>query len=396
MEVESSMQFQEVQNKDKTYIASTYNRFGVAIEKGDGATFTDVEGKQYIDFTSGIGVNAFGVNDALWKKAVVEQINAVQHACNLYYTLPQIRLAELLCQKSGAKKVFFGNSGAEANECAIKVARKYSALKYGDLIRYEIVTLKESFHGRTLATLSATGQEHFHRYFGPFPDGFKYASPNMESVKEAVGEKTCAVMVELIQGESGVNVLDEAFVLDLAKYCKEKDILLIVDEVQTGNGRTGNVYTFQGYGIQPDIVTTAKGLGGGLPIGACMLFEKTENVFSFGDHGTTYGGNPVACAGAVSVMERMTEDLMKEVVEKGKYLKSEIEKLPNVDGVDGKGLMIGIRLKGETTARKVAEECLKKGLLVLTAHEKVRLLPPLNITEREIDAGLKILSEVLR
>ncbi|MBQ7369694.1 MAG: aspartate aminotransferase family protein [Clostridia bacterium] len=390
------MKFQEVQNKDKAYIASTYNRFGVAIEKGNGATFIDVEGKKYIDFTSGIGVNAFGVNDELWKKAVVEQVNAVQHACNLYYTLPQIRLAELLCEKSGAKKVFFGNSGAEANECAIKVARKYSALKYGDLVRYEIVTLKESFHGRTLATLSATGQNHFHHYFGPFPDGFVYAEPNMDSVKACVGEKTCAVMVELIQGESGVNVLDKTFVVELAKYCKEKDILLIVDEVQTGNGRTGNVYAFQGFGIEPDVVTTAKGLGGGLPIGACMLFEKTENVFAYGDHGTTYGGNPVACAGAVSVMERMTESLLKEVNEKGEYLKEKIKKMPNVAGVDGMGLMIGVRLKGERTARQVAEECLKKGLLVLTAHEKVRLLPPLNITKREIDEGLKVLGETLR
>lgn len=390
------MKFEELKNKDKEYIASTYNRFAVALERGEGATFTDVEGKKYVDFTSGIGVNSFGVNDEKWKEAVVSQINSIQHACNLYYTLPQTKLAELICEKSGAKKVFFGNSGAEANECAIKAARKYSADKYGDNVRYEIVTMKNSFHGRTLATLSATGQDKFHKYFGPFPDGFKYAEPTMESVKEATTEKTCAVMLELIQGESGVNVLDKKFVKDLEEYCREKDILLIVDEVQTGNGRTGYVYAYQGYGILPDIATTAKGLGGGLPIGACMLFDKTEKVFSFGDHGTTFGGNPVACAAAVSVMERMTDKLMKEVQEKGEYLCAEIEKMEGVESVGGMGLMIGILPKNKKSAREIADECLKKGLLVLTAHEKVRLLPPLNITKGEMDEGLKVLKEVLK
>ena len=390
------MNFEELKKKDNEYIASTYNRFAVALEKGEGATFTDVEGEKYIDFTSGIGVNSFGVNDEKWKEAVTSQINSIQHACNLYYTLPQTKLAELLCEKSGAKKVFFGNSGAEANECAIKAARKYSADKYGENARYEIVTLKNSFHGRTLATLSATGQENFHKYFGPFPSGFSYAEPTMESVQNTVSEKTCAVMVELIQGESGVNVLDKNFVKELERYCKEKDILLIVDEVQTGNGRTGYVYAYQGYGIAPDILSTAKGLGGGLPIGACMLFEKTEKVFSFGDHGTTFGGNPVACAAAVSVMERMTDGLMKEVREKGEYLRREIEKFDGVESVGGMGLMIGILPKNGKSARELADECLKKGLLVLTAHEKVRLLPPLNITKEEIDEGLKVLKEVLK
>lgn len=390
------MNFQDVKNKDTQFIAPTYNRFAVAISKGVGSTFTDVEGKKYIDFTSGIGVNAFGVNDEIWKNAVIEQIDSVQHACNLYYTLPQVRLAELLCEKSGAKKVFFGNSGAEANECAIKVARKYSALKYGDEKRYEIITLKNSFHGRTLATLTATGQDNFHKYFGPFLEGFVYAEPNFESVKERVTDKTCAVMLELIQGESGVNVLDKNFVTELEKYCKEKDVLLIVDEVQTGNGRTGSVYAFQNFEIQPDILTTAKGLGGGLPIGACLLFDKTETVFSFGDHGTTYGGNPVACAGAVSVIERLTDELMEEVRQKGEYIRKKIAEFPTVESVDGMGLMIGVRLKGEKTSREVAEECLKNGLLVLTAHEKVRLLPPLNITKREIDEGLKVLEGVLK
>lgn len=390
------MNFQEIKNTDKKYIAPTYNRFEVAIKDGKGARFTDFEGKTYVDFTSGIGVNAFGINDEVWKNAVIEQLSNVQHACNLYYTLPQTRLAQLLCERTGAKKVFFGNSGAEANECAIKVARKYSAMKYGEGVRYEIVTLKNSFHGRTLATLSATGQDNFHRYFGPFPDGFRYAEPCMESVKSVTGERTCAVMVELIQGESGVTPLDKSFVSELAKYCKEKDVLLIVDEVQTGNGRTGYLYAFEGYGVLPDIVTTAKGLGGGLPIGACMLFEKTENVFSYGDHGTTYGGNPVACAGAVSVVERLTEEFLNQVKEKGEYIRAELESLDSVEYTTGMGLMIGVSLKGGKTSREVAEECAKKGLLVLTAHERVRLLPPLNVTKGEIDEGLKVLKEVLK
>lgn len=390
------MNFNEIEQKDKEYIASTYNRFPVAIASGKGSVFYSVDGKEYIDFTSGIGVNSFGVNDEIWKNAVIEQISSVQHTCNLYYTLPQIRLAELLIKKTGAKKVFFGNSGAEANECAIKAARKYSAMKYGEGTRYEIVTLKDSFHGRTLATLSATGQDGFHKHFGPFPEGFRYAEPNFESVKDQISEKTCAIMMELIQGESGVNVLDKDFVKQIAEYCKEKDILLIIDEVQTGNGRTGKLYAYEHYGIVPDIMTTAKGLGGGLPIGACLLFEKTEKAFSYGDHGTTFGGNPIACAAAVSVIERMTDELFLEVEEKGKYLISEIEKLPKVECVGGMGLMIGIRLKEGMTSREVAERCLSKGLLVLTAHEKVRLLPPLNITKEELDKGLSVLKEVLK
>lgn len=391
------MKFEDVKIKDKQFIAPTYNRFDVAVERGIGSTFFDVEGKKYIDFSSGIGVNAFGVNDEAWKKAVTEQLNSVQHVCNLYYTLPQVRLAQLLCEKTGAKKVFFGNSGAEANECAFKAARKYSALKYGEEKRYRIVTLKNSFHGRTLAALSATGQDCYHKDFGPFLDGFDYAEPNnFQSVKDAITDKTCAVMMELIQGESGVRVLDKTFVKDVAEYCKQKDILLIIDEVQTGNGRTGKVYAYQNFGIQPDILTTAKGLGGGLPIGACMLFDKTETVFSFGDHATTYGGNPVVCAGAVSVMERLTDELMEEVNEKGAYLIKEISKFPAVESVDGMGLMLGIKLKAGRTSRAVAEECLKNGLLVLTAHEKVRLLPPLTITKEEIDEGLKVLEGVLK
>lgn len=258
------MNFTEIEREDKEYISPTYNRFPMAIESGYGATITSSEGKKYIDFTSGIGVNIFGMNDKLWKEAVIAQLNKVQHACNLYYTQPQVELARLLCEKSGAEKVFFGNSGAEANECAIKAARKYSAMKYGDNRRYEIVTLENSFHGRTLATLAATGQDAFHKYFGPFPEGFSYAKPDFESVKEKITDKTCAVMMELIQGESGVHKLDENFVRQTIEYCQANDILFIVDEVQTGNGRTGYMYSYQGYGITPDIVTTAKGLGGGM------------------------------------------------------------------------------------------------------------------------------------
>lgn len=389
------MDFLNIKKKDGDYISPTYNRFQIAVVSGEGATVTDAAGKKYIDFTSGIGVNIFGMNDAAWKNAVVEQINKVQHACNLYYTEPQTRLAELLCEKSGAKKVFFANSGAEANECAIKAARKYSSDKYGENKRYEIVTLKNSFHGRTLATLSATGQDGFHKHFGPFLDGFVYAEPNSDGVKSAITEKTCAVMLELIQGESGVHVLDREFVRSFADYCKARDILLIADEVQTGNGRTGYMYAYQAYGIVPDIATTAKGLGGGLPIGACMLFEKTENALTFGDHGSTFGGNPVACAAGVSVVERLTDELFAEVKAKGEYLKSRILKMKGVEEVTGTGLMLGVRVKSEKTARELAESCLENGLMILTAHDKLRLLPPLSITRAETDEGLKILNEVL-
>lgn len=389
------MNFQEIETKDKEYLAATYNRFSVAIEKGEGATLTDTAGKTYVDFTSGIGVNIFGMNDEAWKSAVTRQINKVQHACNLYYTEPQTRLAELLCEKSGAKKVFFGNSGAEANECAIKAARKYASVKYGEGKKYEIVTLENGFHGRTLATLAATGQDSFHKYFAPFPEGFVYAKPTFTDVKRKITEKTCAVMMELIQGEGGVCVLDKNFVRQTFEYCKANDILFIVDEVQTGNGRTGYMYSYQAYGITPDIATTAKGLGGGLPVGACMLFEKTQNVFSFGDHGTTFGGNPVACAGGVSIVERLTEELFFEVQAKGEYLKTFISKMKGVEEVTGMGMMLGVKARSEKSARALAEECMSKGLLILTAHDRLRLLPPLNITKAEMNEGLKILNEVL-
>ena len=388
------MKFEQIKQMDTAHIASTYRRFSVALECGEGATLTDTDGKQYVDFSSGIAVNIFGINDETWKNAVIAQLNKVQHTCNLYYTEPQVRLAELLCEKSGARKVFFANSGAEANECALKAARKYSFDKYGP-DRYEIVTLENGFHGRTLATLAATGQEEFHKYFGPFPGGFVYARPDFESVKEKITDKTCAVMMELIQGESGVHVLDKNFVRQITEYCQARDILVIIDEVQTGNGRTGYMYAYQGYGIMPDIITTAKGLGGGLPIGACLLFEKTKDAFGYGDNGSTFGGNPVACAGAVSIVERLNEELFLEVRAKGEYLRTFLSKMPGVEEVTGLGLMIGVRTNGKASVREIAEKCVEKGLLVLTAHDRLRLLPPLTIKKTEMDEGLKILNEVM-
>ena len=379
-------------DEDKEYVAGTCARFPVAFKEGKGCRLYDYDDKEYVDFGSGIAVDIFGVNDGEWKSAVIEQLNKVQHTSNLFYTEPQARLARLMCEKTGAKKVFFGNSGAEANECAIKAARKYGELKHG-AARKEIITLKNSFHGRTLATLAATGQEEFHKYYGPFPAGFVYADPTLEGVESCITEDTCAVMIECIQGESGVNVLDKSFVQGLGKLCRERDILLICDEVQTGNGRTGYMYAYQAYGISPDIVTTAKGLGGGLPIGACMLFDKCKAVFGFGDHGSTFGGNPVVCAGACSVIGRIDEKLLSDVRKKGEYLMSELKKIDGVEEVTGMGLMIGI--KTEKPAAEIAKKCISKGLLVLTAHSKVRLLPPLIIGKAEIDFAIKILSEVI-
>ena len=379
-------------DEDKEYVAGTYARVPVAFKEGKGCRLYDYDDKEYVDFGSGIAIDIFGVNDGEWKSAVIEQLNKVQHTSNLFYTEPQARLARLMCEKTGAKKVFFGNSGAEANECAIKAARKYGELKHG-AARKEIITLKNSFHGRTLATLAATGQEEFHKYYGPFPAGFVYADPTLEGVESCITEDTCAVMIECIQGESGVNVLDKSFVQGLGKLCRERDILLICDEVQTGNGRTGYMYAYQAYGISPDIVTTAKGLGGGLPIGACMLFDKCKAVFGFGDHGSTFGGNPVVCAGACSVIGRIDEKLLSDVRKKGEYLMSELKKIDGVEEVTGMGLMIGI--KTEKPAAEIAKKCISKGLLVLTAHSKVRLLPPLIIGKAEIDFAIKILSEVI-
>lgn len=376
---------------DGEYIANTYARYKVAFKSGNGALLYDFDGKEYIDCATGIGVNIFGVNDAEWKNAVKTQLDSIQHVCNLYYSQPQTMLAKALCKKTGARKVFFGNSGAEANECAIKAARKYGNTRYGN--RNQIITLKNSFHGRTIATITATGQDGFHKYFNPFLEGFKYAEPTMDGIFKCYTDKTCAVMVEVIQGESGVNVLNADFLRELESFCRKRDILLICDEVQSGNGRTGYLYAYQAAGITPDIVTTAKGLGGGLPIGACLMFGKCGDIFGAGDHGTTFGGNPVVCAGALNIIERLTPDLLLEVQGKGAYFKQNLQRIKNVKGVSGLGLMIGI----STTkpAREIAARCLQKGLVVLTAHENVRLLPPLNITKEQINTALKILNEVI-
>lgn len=386
------MKPKDIIEEDKKYIAGTYARFPVAFKEGKGSRLYDYDGREYVDCGSGIAVNIFGVNDEEWKNAVIAQINSIQHASNLYYTKPQADLARLLCEKTGAEKVFFGNSGAEANECAIKAARKYGEIKYG-ADRKQIITLKESFHGRTLATLAATGQDAFHKYYGPFPEGFVYADPTIEGVEACMNERTCAVMIECIQGESGVNVLDKNFVQAVEKLCRERDIIFICDEVQTGNGRTGRLYAYQAYGVSPDIVTTAKGLGGGLPIGACMLFEKCAGVFGHGDHGSTFGGNPVVCAGAYSILSRIDEKLLQSVREKGEYFREGLKKIDGVKEVTGMGLMIGIHT--DKPAAEVANECMKRGLLVLTAHSNVRLLPPLTISKDDIDFALKILNEVI-
>ncbi len=386
------MSFEEIREKDSSFVAGTYNRFQTDIERGEGATLYAEDGRKYVDFGSGIAVNSFGVNDCIWKEAVIAQLDKVQHASNLYYTRPQAELAQMLCEKTGAKKVFFSNSGAEANECAIKAARKYSYDKYGEG-RFRIVTLKSSFHGRTMATLSATGQEAMHRYFMPFLDGFSYAEPTYEGVRALCSHETCAVMLELIQGEGGVRPLDAEQVKEIELFCKKNDILLIVDEVQTGNGRTGRLYAYEHYGISPDIVTTAKGLAGGLPLGATLFYDKCEKTLGAGDHGSTFGGNPVACAGACSILRRIDRDLLLEVQGKSAYLFTHLGRIKNVRAVTGMGLMIGL----DTTknSREVAEKCLERGLIVLTAKDKVRLLPPLTIRKDEIDFGLKILNEVI-
>lgn len=364
--------------KDNLFVANTYARFPIEISHGNGSYLYSTDGKEYIDMGSGIGVTAFGISDKEWVKAVTEQLSKVQHVSNLYYTDPCAELAKLLCEKTGMKKVFFGNSGAEANECAIKVARKYAQDKKGKDYNV-IVTLKNSFHGRTLTTLAATGQDKFHELFNPLTPGFVYATANdFDSVKSAVEEnKVCAVMMECVQGEGGVIALDDGFVKSVYNLCQEKDIILIIDEVQTGNGRTGELYAYMNYGIKPDVVTTAKGLGGGLPIGCCMMNEKTEKVLGFGDHGSTYGGNPVCAAGAVNVISRIDDKLLGEVKEKSEFIFSELTNAVGVESVSGKGLMVGI--KTVRPAKEVIAECIENGVLCLSAKDKVRLLPALNI-----------------
>lgn len=384
-----------ITSNDKQFVANTYARFPIELVSGKGAILKDSNGKEYIDLGSGIAVNIFGVADDEWQKAVTHQLSVLPHTSNLYYSEPCSTLAELLCERTGMKKVFFSNSGAEANECAIKVARKYAFDKYGDESHSTIITLKNSFHGRTIATLKATGQDVFHTDFGPFPEGFVYAEANnFDDVKKFVDTEKCiAVMMELVQGEGGVCKLDENFVKSVAELVKEKDMLLIIDEVQTGNGRTGELYAYMHYGIQPDIVTTAKGLGGGLPIGATMLGENVENVLTYGSHGSTFGGNPVSCAGACNIIKRIDDKLLNEVKEKSAYIFSELEGAKGVKSVSGLGLMIGVET--EKPAKEVANACIEKGVLVLTAKTKVRLLPSLNIDWDDLKKAIRILKEVI-
>lgn len=384
-----------ITSNDKQFVANTYARFPIELVSGKGAILKDSNGKEYIDLGSGIAVNIFGVADDEWQKAVTHQLSVLPHTSNLYYSEPCSTLAELLCERTGMKKVFFSNSGAEANECAIKVARKYAFDKYGDESHSTIITLKNSFHGRTIATLKATGQDVFHTDFGPFPEGFVYAEANnFDDVKKFVDTDKCiAVMMELVQGEGGVCKLDENFVKSVAELVKEKDMLLIIDEVQTGNGRTGELYAYMHYGIQPDIVTTAKGLGGGLPIGATMLGENVENVLTYGSHGSTFGGNPVSCAGACNIIKRIDDKLLNEVKEKSAYIFSELEGAKGVKSVSGLGLMIGVET--EKPAKEVANACIEKGVLVLTAKTKVRLLPSLNIDWDDLKKAIRRLKEVI-
>ncbi len=382
-----------LKEKDKKYIANTYSRFDVEIVSGKGSVVYDADGKRYIDMGSGIGVTCFGIADDAWVKAVTSQLNKVQHMSNLYYTEPCVELAELLCNASGMKKVFFGNSGAEANECAIKVARKYAAEKKGSEY-FNIITLVNSFHGRTVTTLAATGQDVFHKDFQPLTQGFLHSPANdLESMEKLVAEnKVAAIMIECIQGEGGVNPLAPEFVKGVYALAQTHDILLIVDEVQTGNGRTGEMYAYNNYGITPDIVTTAKGLGGGLPLGATLLGEKVEFVLGYGDHGSTYGGNPIACAGAVSVIGRMDKEFLDSVKAKSKLVFETLENAKGIESVSGMGLMIGI--KTEKPAKEIVMKCIERGVLCLTAKEKVRLLPALNIDESTLMEAIEIIKSV--
>lgn len=379
--------------KDNEFVSHAYGRFDVAISSGRGSTVWDENGKEYIDFGSGIGVTAFGIADDEWEAAVEAQLDKIQHTSNLYYTKPCADLAMMLCEKTGMKKVFFANSGAEANEGMIKFARKYSFDKYGEG-RKTIITLVNSFHGRTITTLSATGQESFHTVFGPFTPGFKYCPANdIKALKEMITDDVCAIMFECIQGEGGVLNLTKEFVDEIANIAAEKDILIAVDEVQTGNGRTGKYFAYMNFGITPDIVSTAKGLAGGLPMGAVLFGEKLKDTVTPGSHGSTFGGNPIAAAGAISIVSRINDEFLAEVADKGNYIREYLADCSGVKSISGMGLMLGIETK--KPAKKIAAECLEQGLLVLTAKTKIRLLPALNISKKELNKGLKILKEVI-
>lgn len=377
---------------DKKYVANTYSRFDIEIVSGKGSYVFDDKGKKYIDLNSGIAVNTFGLCDKKWIDATTNQMNQFQHVSNLYYSAPGAKLAKMLCKRTGAKKVFFGNSGAEANECAIKVARKWAKDKFGE-DDYYIITLKNSFHGRTITTLKATGQDVFHKDFGPFTEGFLYADPSNanELINLAKSKKCCAFMFEMIQGEGGVLPLDKNFVSKIVDYAHKNDILLIVDEVQTGNGRTGTLYAYEQYGFTPDIVTTAKGLAGGLPLGATLLFEKVEKTLGYGSHGSTFGANPVSCAGAISILSRINSKLLKSVNEKSKYIFDSLNGAKGIKSVSGMGLMIGIETDEDSSV--VLKKCIENGVLPIKAKNKIRLLPALNIPMNTLKEAVKIIKK---
>ena len=388
---EWGIKMNNIKELDKKYVANTYARFPVLLEHGSGSLVYDDAGKEYIDLGAGIAVTSFGIADSEWAAAVTQQLTKLQHCSNLYFTGPCALLAEKLCEATGMKKVFFGNSGAEANECAIKAARKYSFDKYGP-DRYKIVTLVDSFHGRTIATLSATGQPELQNGFQPMVPGFIYTPANdCEALKALVESESgiCAFMFELIQGESGVNVLTQEFVDCMVSLAKEHDILLVDDEVQSGNGRTGTLYAYMQYGFTPDIMSTAKGLGGGLPIGACLMGEKVQDTMGAGTHGSTFGGNPAVCAGALNILSRIDGKLLADVKAKGEYIVKELSGAPGVKGISGKGLMLGIET--EKSAGEVLAECMANGVLVLTAHGKVRLVPALNIPMELVEKAVAVI-----
>ncbi|MBE6807870.1 MAG: acetylornithine/succinylornithine family transaminase [Ruminococcaceae bacterium] len=384
-----------IKEKDNLYIANTYARFPLVLKEGKGSAVWDEDGKEYIDLGTGIAVNTFGFSDSEWVNAVTKQLNTLQHTSNLYFSEPCADLAEMLCSRTGMKKVFFSNSGAEANECAIKVARKYAAEKKG--AEYNtIITLKNSFHGRTITTLAATGQDVFHKDFLPLTDGFIYCEANnCEELKRLVEtNKIAAIMFETVQGEGGVLPLTDEFVKTIFEIAKANDILTIADEVQTGNGRTGKLYGYMNYGVKPDIFSTAKGLGGGLPLGATVLGEKVENVLNPGSHGSTFGGNPVACAGAVNILSRITDELLNEVAEKSQYIVEKLSNAKGVKSVSGKGFMLGIET--EKDAGSVIAECQKNGVLVIKAKNKVRLLPALNIPMELLEKAIDVIIEACK
>ena len=382
-------------NIDREYVANTYGRFDLEITHGKGSLVYDIDGKEYIDLATGIAVNTFGVSDDAWTEAVINQLKECQHTSNLYYSEPCARLAKMLCERTGAKKVFFSNSGAEANECAIKTARLWGSENKGDEY-FNVITLKNSFHGRTITTLSATGQDVFHQYFNPLTDGFLYAEANnLDSVKALLCEnKCCAIMMELVQGEGGVMALDKDFVDGVCALAKENNVLVIIDEVQTGNGRSGELYAFMSYGITPDIVSTAKGLAGGLPIGATLFFDKTEFTLKAGLHGSTFGGNLVSCAAAINVLERIDEALLQEVKEKSKYIFDELSCAEGIKSVSGLGLMIGIETEGDVSV--ILAKCMEKCILPIKAKNKLRLLPALNIPFELLKKAVDIIKEVAK